>query len=124
MAFVNWYMGLVKKISRRNIELVMYGKIIMLAAAGSFFARHLTNFSIYFFVAIFILMMGFVLPTTLSYFKGGKRHFWTYFFGVLGLYIFALFFGTQIPIPFRGYIFIIGIAMTLPGLFDLIRRKK
>jgi hypothetical protein len=102
----------------------MYGKIIMLAAAGSFFARHLTSLSIYFFVAIFLLMIGFILPTTLSYLKGGKRHFWTYFIGMLGLYTFALFFGTQIPIPFRSYIFVIGIALTLPGLFDLFKGGK
>ena len=118
---LEWHTKLVQKISRRNLNFIILGKILAVFALGGLFSRHLIAYGLYLLLGSFILLFSFFSTFGLNWYHKEKVTMATFFTGFLGLFIFSLFVGMQASsVPFREYILIFGIILTLPGLYEVI----
>jgi len=139
MCFTKWHQGLLRRISEKNLKLVLLGKLLVWFAIGSYFSIQLASVS-YIILTIGTILLAIYLNRVVVTLKGkGSVPYGSHLVGFMGgmlivlyfgqqspqvgLGLFAFLFGIQNPPDIRPWLIVIGILMGLPALFEMMKNK-
>ena len=125
MGSLDWHEKLVRKISERNINLTILGKALAWFALGSIFSIELVRWGYIILIASVYLIFRHIIKSFMQYLYGYKINYLNQMLGISGLLLLILFLGIQTPqMPFKIYVFIFGVILAIPALFNLIANGK
>ena len=122
MKFFTWHEKLVRKVTERNLNLVITGKLLITFSLGTIFSITLVRYGYFILVAATFILMQYLITNFMQWFRGGKVSYGFHVFGFLGLFLLVLFLGIQSPqVPFKIYILIIGLILTIPAYVNILK---
>ena len=123
MSFEEWHKGLVMKISKKSLDLLLLGTFLFVLSLGSIFALELVRWSYWILVAALLLIINYINENIMRVYKGKKISYTSEMLGFAGGFLLVLFFGIQTTqLPFKIYILLAGVVLTLPALRDVLKK--
>ena len=105
-----------KNLTERQLNMGILGLVLAVLALGSMFSIDLVGYAYYVLIAATIILVNYVSDSIVH---KKVRHLW----GFIGMLLLVLFFGIQTPqAPFKIYILILGVILTIPALFNVVRK--
>jgi len=103
---------------KRDLEYVAFGIVLIAIALGSMFAIELVRYGYWVLILSVLLLFHYVINSLRLLDGKEKLKGKSYAFGFAGLSLLLLFLGIQSPqIPFKIWIFSIGVIVLLWGIF-------
>lgn len=125
MKIVEWEERLVKKVTARNLNLALFGNVLILLTFGSIFAIELVKYGFWILILAGLILIYYTTNNIRDFHAGKKILYGRHMFGSIGLALLVVFLGIQAtPIPFKIYIFGLGVLMMFPAVYDMVRGKK
>jgi len=122
--FFKWHKKLVDRMSAKALKLSILGKILIALSLGSMFALNLVRFGQHILLISVILIVGFMIDSYMSFFKKKKISYIDIIIAYVGMILLVLFVGMQFSFSFDVYALILGVALLIPGLLEIMRNKK
>jgi len=123
MSFATWHKRLGMKISKKSLDLLVLGKFLFVLSLGSIFALDLVRWSYWILIAAMLLIINYLNENIMRVYQGKKISYTSDIFGFIGGLLLVLFFGIQTTqLPFKVYILVVAVILTLPALRDLLKK--
>jgi|ETN02SMinimDraft_4_1059925.scaffolds.fasta_scaffold187966_2 hypothetical protein len=120
-----WHEKLAKRVSKTNLELLIFGKAIGIFWLGYIFSLSLLTYSYAILIGAFFLFFFYLSNMFHVYFSKKKVSYLHHIFGGIGLFLLSLYLGiNSAHLPLEWYPIGLGIALTIPAIIDLLRGKS
>lgn len=120
---LDWHENLVRKISKRNLDLAILGKFLAILSLGSIFSIDLVRYGLFILIIGVLITIGYLNRNFISWHQNKEITYKRHVYGFIGAGLLMLFLGIQLTfLPFKIYVLIIGIIITIPALIDIIKK--
>ena len=120
---MSWYER-ASKISETKLNMAFLGKILVILSLGSMFSRQLIPYGYWILIAATLITINFLSGYIPIFFKKKPMKKRTMLYAYIGGYLLLLFFGMQTTqLPFKPYIILIGVLLTIPALIEFFKVK-
>ncbi|HIJ11556.1 TPA: hypothetical protein HA278_05860 [Candidatus Woesearchaeota archaeon] len=122
MGFWQWHEGLVRRISPRNISMILLGKLLVSFSISSAYSRFIIPYGFVLLLIGSVVVFHYVHATFMRWHENKETEYKHHMFGLIGILLLAIFIGAQSShVPLKLYIGLLGVVLTIPGLIDLFR---
>ena len=114
---------MIRKLSKRNFTLAIWGKILFAFAIGSIFSAELMQYSFGILLVGVILLVYYTTLVWNMWFAKNKIGLQHHIYGWIAIALVVLFFGIQTPgLKYNMILLVISIALILPGTLEFFSK--
>ena len=123
MGFLAWEERMIRKLSKRNFTLAIWGKILFAFAIGSLFSGELVRYSLGILLVGVILLIYYTTLVWNMWFVKKKIGLKEHIFGWIAMALVVLFFGIQTPqLKYNLVLLVVAIALVVPGTLEFFQK--
>jgi len=121
---INWITKM-SRVSPKVFDLGVVGELLIVLSVGAIYSRYIVQYTLYLFLFASIILLFYMSTTLKSHYLKTQIPGYVYIVGFLGLALQFTIVGSQLPqLFFKYYLLIIGIALTLPAMYELFFKKE
>lgn len=127
MGLIAWYEKRIKKrqVKESNVQWAFIGKALIVLSVGAMFSIELVRYGYFLLIAATFMIFSYLNNAYMSWYRKVKVTQGNRLLIYAGGFLLLLFFGIQTPqLPFKQYIWIIGILLLLPAAKDMLWGKN